>query len=152
MNNAKYYNASLAYDFSMFMPKEEKTTENVVKMPKPVSKSNGRAAIKRVSVSAFTVMTVCFIMAALFGNIFLRLRINEVNSEISDIKEEISTLESERTSLQVELERRISFSNVEVEAAEMGMQKMSKDQVKYIRVNNKNTAVMKNGEVVTESE
>ena len=82
------------------------------------------------------------------GNIFLRLQINEVNSQINDVKSEINVLQSERTTLEVQLERVISYSNIELEAAEIGMQKMDKNQVKYIRVNDKNTAVTKDGETV----
>ena len=58
-------------------------------------------------------------------------------------------LESEKTSLEIEFERIISYSNIELEAAEIGMQKMDKSQVKYIRVNDKNTAVTKDGEMIT---
>ena len=37
MNNIKYYNDSLAYDFDMFMPKTAENTDrrdNIVAMPK----------------------------------------------------------------------------------------------------------------------
>lgn len=153
MDNLKYYNDSLAYDFSLFMPAEEKEKEeNIVKLPKPVSKKKAKVARRTLSLSAFAVMTSGFILAALCGNIFLRIRINEVNSQINDIKSEIAVLDSEKTSLQVELERRISYSNIEIQATELGMKKMDKNQVKYIRVNNKNTAVTAAGNVVSESE
>ncbi len=152
MDNLKYYNDSLAYDFSLFLPAENKEKEeNIVKMPKPVSKKRVRAAKRSVSLSAFAVMTAGFMLAALCGNIFLRIRVNEINSQINEIKSEIAVLESERTGLQVELERRISYSNVELEATELGMKKMDKEQVKYIRVNEKNTAVTSGGELVCES-
>ena len=58
-------------------------------------------------------------------------------------------MQSERTGLEVEFERVISYSNIELEAAEIGMQKMDKSQVKYIRVNDKNTAVTKDGETIS---
>ena len=48
----------------------------------------------------------------------------------------------------MEMEKRISYSNIEIEATEMGMQKKDKSQVKYIRVNEEDTAVTKNGETV----
>ncbi len=151
MDNLKYYNDSLAYDFEMFMPHtaEPARKDNIVKLPQ--SKSQIRAkkrAVKRVSSSAFAVMTTVFVLAAMCGNIFLRLQINEVNSKINDVKTEINALESQKTSLEVELERVISYSNIEFEAAKIGMQKMDKNQVKYIRVNDKNSAVTKDGETV----
>lgn len=151
MDNLKYYNDSLAYDFEMFMPRtKENSKDNIVKLPQSnvKRKAKRRTAVKAVSVSAFAVMATVFMVAAMCGNIFLRLQINEVNSQINDVKSEINVLESERTSLEVKFERIISYSNIELEAAEIGMQKMDKDQVKYIRVNDKNTAVTKDGENV----
>ena len=156
MNNIKYYNDSLAYDFEMFMPRanvvpKSREKDNIVKLPQDQAKTRSRrkAATKHLTASAFAVLTSVFILAALCGNIFLRLRINEVNSQINSIKSEIDAAKSERTSLSVRLEREISFSNIELEATELGMHKMDKSQVKYIRVNEKNTAVTKNGKTVT---
>lgn len=147
MDNLKYYNDSLAYDFEMFMPHtKENNKDNIVKLPQ--NKARKKAAVKTVSVSAFAVMATVFMVAAMCGNIVLRLQINEVNSKINEVKSEINVLESEKTSLEVEFERIISYSNIELEAAEIGMQKMDKEQVKYIRVNDKNTAVTKDGESV----
>ncbi len=152
MDNLKYYNDSLAYDFEMFMPRpaEKINKDNIVKLPQsnPRKRARKNAAIKSLSASAFAVMATVFMVAAMCGNIFLRLQINEINSQINDVKSEIDVLESERTSLEVEFERVISYSNIELEAAEIGMQKMDKNQVKYIRVNDKNTAVTKDGETL----
>lgn len=156
MDNLKYYNDSLAYDFEMFMPRsaEPVRKDNIVKLPQtsPRKRARKKAAIKTVSASSFAIMATVFMVAALCGNIFLRLQINEVNSQINDVKDEINVLESEQTSLEVELERIVSYSNIEVEAAEIGMQKMDKSQVKYIRVNDKNTAVTKDGKTISSSE
>ena len=120
-------------------------------MPKVAKrrKAASRAANRTVSVSAFAVMACVFILAALCGNIFFRLRINEIDNKINDVESQINVLDGEKTSLEVELERRISYSNIEVEAAQLGMQRMDKDQVKYIRVNDKNTAVTARGEAVS---
>ncbi len=155
VDNLKYYNDSLAYDFEMFMPRsaEPVRKDNIVKLPETKHQKRAkRRAVKRVSASAFAVMTAVFMLAAMCGNIFLRLQINEVNSKINTVKSEINALTSEKTRLEVELERVISYSNIELEAAEIGMQKMDKNQVKYIRVNDKNTAVTKDGDLVASSD
>ena len=154
MDNVKYYNDSLAYDFEMFMPRsaEPVRKDNIVKLPETKHQKHAkRRAVKRVSASAFAVMTAVFMLAAMCGNIFLRLQINEVNSKINTVKSEINALTSEKTRLEVELERVISYSNIELEAAEIGMQKMDKNQVKYIRVNDKNTAITKDGDLIASS-
>lgn len=156
MDNLKYYNDSLAYDYEMFMPKtaEKVNKDNIVKLPQsnPHNKERRKAAVRSISVSAFAIMASVFMLAAMCGNIFLRLQINEVDSQINDIKSEINTLQSQRTSLEVELERVISYSNIELEATEIGMQKMDKSQVNYIRVNDKNTAVTKDGKSLSSNE
>lgn len=151
VDNLKYYNDSMAYDFEMFMPRSVEPTkkDNIVKLPKTKQqKKTKRLAVKRMSTSVMAVMTAMFMLAAMCGNIFLHLQINEVNSKINAVKGEIKEFESEKTNLEVQLERVISYSNIELEAAEIGMQKMDKSQVKYIRVNDKNTAITKDGETV----
>lgn len=154
MDNMKYYNDSLAYDFEMFMPKtaEQKSTrDNIVVMPKTAERSRKRtrAAAKSPSSPMLLIMTAVFILAGLCGNIALRIKINEVNSEISEVKSSITELDSEKTSLEVEMQRRISYSNLELEATQLGMRKMEKSNVKYIRVNDKDKAVTVNGDTVT---
>lgn len=145
MNNMKYYNDSLAYDFEMFMPKtkeSERSKDNVIHMPgnNTAAKKRRRAAAKSMSVSVFSIMAAVFILAALCGNIGLRIKVNEVSAEINDVKADIAELGSEKTALEVEFQRKISYANIELEATQLGMRKMSKDQVTYIRVNDKNAA------------
>lgn len=153
MDNVKYYNDSLAYDFEMFMPHTavKEKPDNIVRLPQTSTKQRAkrRAANKAVSVSAFAVLASVLMLAALCGNIFLRLQINEVDSKINSIKSEINTLESEKTSLEVKYERIVSYSNIEEEAKNLGMRKMEKSQVKYIHVNDKDTATTKNGKTVS---
>ncbi len=154
MDNLKYYNDSLAYDFEMFMPKkkEESYEPKVADAPKMrVRKgTKSKAAAKKVSLSAFAVLVAFIMLAVLFANLFLRLKINEVNSNINDLKSEINVLDSEKNALLMEYEERISYSNLETEAAELGMNKMDKSQVKYIRVNDQNTATTEDGTTVSE--
>lgn len=150
MNNLKYYNDSLAYDFDMFMPKtSQNTRDNIVVMPSVKKKQQRRTAAKALSPAVSAIMCVVFVLAGLCGNIALRLKINEVNSEINDVKAMIAELDSEKTSLEVELQRRISYSNLEVEATRLGMKKPTKENVKYIRVNDKNVAKTADGTIVT---
>ena len=153
MNNMKYYNDSLAYDFEMFMPKtaeNQNTRDNIVVMPKTAerSKRRTRAAARSLTSPALLIMTAVFILAGLCGNIALRIKINEVNSEINGVKSAITELDSEKTSLEVEIQRIISCSNLELEATQLGMRKMEKSNVKYIRVNDKDKAVTADGKTV----
>ena len=151
MNNLKYYNDSLAYDFEMFAPKtkEEKNRDNIVVMPgnKTAAKNRSRAAAKRVASPMAAIMCAVFVLAGFCGNIALRLQINEVDSQINDIKSQIAELNSEKIELEVQLQKRIAYANLEVEAAQLGMCKPEKDDVVYIRVNDKNAARTTDGYV-----
>ena len=87
MNNVKYYNDSLAYDFEMFAPKTAetpKTRDNIVVMPKIAEKTRKRrrAAARRLVSPMGLVMTAVFVLAGLCGNIALRLQINELKKQV----------------------------------------------------------------------
>lgn len=155
MNNLKYYNDSLAYDFEMFAPKtaeKKQTRDNIVVMPKQAANNKKRkaAATKKLSAPMAAIMLTVFLLAGFCGNIALRLEINEVNSQINDMRSAIAELDSEKTSLEVEMQRRISYSNLELEAIQLGMQKPEKENVVYIRVNDKNAAVTSDGTFISE--
>lgn len=145
MNNLKYYNDSLAYDFEMFSPKDntQSKPDNIVVMPK-----NRRSAAKRLSPTFTAIMCIVFVLAGLCGSIALRIKINEVNSEINDVKAAVAELDGEKTELEVEFQRRISYVNLELEALSLGMKKPNKEEVKYIRVNNKDVAKDASGKVL----
>lgn len=152
MNNMKYYNESLAYDFEMFAPKTAKKAENrdnIVVMPSSKKRAAGsRSASKRMSSAALAIVAGIIVVAGFCTNIALKVQINEVNSQINEVKSQISELDSEKTELQVEMQRRISFANLELEAMQLGMQKPDKDSVVYIRVNDKNVARTQDGKLV----
>lgn len=152
MNNIKYYNDSLAYDFEMFMPKEAKKAEpqpkdNIVVMPKVAKKvkAKRRAAARRLSPAVSVVLITFIVLSAICANLAIRLKINEVESEINDVKAAIAELDSEKTVLEVELQRRISYANLEAEALQLGMKKPDKDDVTYIKVNDTDVAKTADG-------
>ena len=98
MDNIKYYNDSLAYDFEMFMPKtavRNEPLDNIVVMPRTAAASRKRKAAATRTLSAPVTLILCAVMvlAGLCGNIALRPQINEVNSEINDIKAAIAEMD-----------------------------------------------------------
>ena len=142
MDNMKYYNDSLAYDFEMFAAKPAKKPaerNNVVTLPREKAKRRTKEA-RRISPAVMAVLIASVALTTMCANIALRLKINEVNAEITTIKQEISEKKSEKTMLEMEVQKRISYENLELEANQLGMRKMEKDDVVYITVNQKNTA------------
>lgn len=153
MDNLKYYNDSLAYDFNMFLPKVKEAPvpdDNIVKMPKrkKSAKAMQRAAAKSVSRSAASVLTAALIVAGLCGTIYLRTRVNEVNSAINTAKSELNELRSVETALEVEYGQRVAFENLEAEATALGMKKVSEEQIVYIKATDTPVAKDGNGNVI----
>lgn len=146
MDNLKYYNDSLAYDFNLFAPKEKQNeySDNIIKMP--AKKTRSKAKAKRLSISAVSVIMAAFMVMAVCGNIFLRVCITETSSKINDLNTEIAELDAEITKLNVQFENKISYTNLENAASEIGMKKMDKSQVTYMRVNSNNAAMTASGE------
>ena len=138
----------MAYDFDLFAPKtagRSKSRDNLVVKPDRDAKTRTRSAAKIVSAPAMLIMTAVIVLAGLCGNIALRLKINEVNSQINDVRTQIAEVDSEKTELQMEMQRRISYSNLELEAVQLGMKKPEKENVVFIRVNDKNAAQTADG-------
>ena len=91
MNNMKYYNDSLAYDFEMFMPKTREETrerDNIVVMPRTAerTKKRRRAAAKSLSSPAAFILAATFILAGLCGNIMMRIKINRSEEHTSELQ------------------------------------------------------------------
>lgn len=151
MNNAKYYNDSLAHDFEMFMPREKKTEAEIVKLP--VNQKKKAAAKRRlrkgISSRISFILVGVFMLSAICAQIALRIEISEVNSDIVETKQTLAELSGEETRLNVEFERLISYNNLEASAKALGMKKMDRNQIVYIRVNDSNKAIDSNGNILT---
>lgn len=130
IDNSKYYNDCLAYDFEMFAehPKKNTVPDNIIKInPKTRPKTKTSSGI------LFKVSVIASILFFCFANIQLRVATNEINSEINKKKAEIRELEAEKKALEMQFENMISLEALEIKASEIGMRKISKDQIKYIR-------------------
>ena len=151
MNNTKYYNDSLAYDFDLFLPKtKESSRAEIVKMPqRKVNRASRNAARSSVSKTVSIVLVGTLLVSMICAGIALRVEISEVNSQIIDAKSELAALSGEETRLDMELGKMTSFKNIEEEAQAMGMKKMDKGQIIYIRVNGENKAVDSDGNILT---
>ncbi|MBQ0084218.1 MAG: cell division protein FtsL [Clostridiales bacterium] len=154
VDNFKYYDDSLAHDFDMFMPKKKEEPAQVIKMPETAAAKKRRksAAEHTVSVSVIRVLAAMFFVGALVAEIFLNLQIHQVNSKIVEINKEINQLDAEYTKLYVDMEKIVSYNNLESAAAALGMKKLDKNQVVYINVNDKNAAITSSGEKVVSDE
>lgn len=153
MNNVKYYNDNLAYDFNLFLPSENKKakTDSKVITVRAQKKRGVKAAAGAVSGHVTKVVVIAFVLFSLFAALYMRARITELSRDISNIKSELTVLETEKTRLYVELENKISYKNIEEAAQTLGMRKMDNSQVVYIRLNDENKAVNSKGELTAQN-
>ena len=147
MDNLKYYDTSLAYNFELFMPAEKRKAE-VLPMPtvkkqakKRVKTKNKAVVSSRVGLIAITALFLIMLCC----NLVLRAQITSAESEINEINKQIAVMESEATRIGVELEKKLSYSNLEQAAYGLGMRKMDKSQVVYIKTNEQNKAITSGG-------
>lgn len=158
MNNLKYYEDSLAYDFSLFAPAEKVESKqnkkgNVTYVPdveKKRSRLRKRAA-SRVSGKVSAILVTVFVVSMLAGNVFLRAQINETEHKIATVKEEISVSQSKLADVSFKLEQKICYKNLEEAAIGLGMRKMDKSQIVYLRTNTEDKAIVHNGELSAEN-
>ena len=152
MDNLKYYNDSFVYNYDIFAPKTAKKAE-VLKYPETSKSVKRRKAAVSIKAEYITKSVVAFmILAAVCGSLFLRAEISSLKTEIGEINNEIVELESEATRLNVEIERKISLTNLEQAATEMGMHKREKNQVTYIKSNQIDSAETAEGKLTAQVE
>lgn len=156
MNNLKYYEDSLAYDFSMFAPAEKIDTPKKGKII-DIPEAQKKRAIRRkkaaagISGKVSAVIVTVFIVAMLGASIFLRSQITQTEQQIAKTEQQISLAESKLAAVNFEMEQKLSYSNLEQAATALGMRKMDKSQVVYIRTNQENKAVLGEGELSAEN-
>ena len=148
----KNYFDSTAYDFERFAP--ERQEAEIITVPEnkkaPRHKSNTSPAEKlkhRLSAAVGAVVIMLLVMMQMQ----CQIQSSEVTEKIYQTKETISTLKSEQTRLNVEIENKVSFYNIEKIASERGMQKANNMQTKYINLCDEDvTEVTENAESIFE--
>lgn len=135
-DNTPYYNAELAYDFSLFEERSKPVKQETIKISR-IKKQN-KTKFKRKYLLVYFLLPVLIIYCVF--SIYLRVKINETEKELSAINTEITELDAEKIALDVKYANLISYDNLTKAAKELGMRKMQKDQIIYIHVNTKDTA------------
>lgn len=133
MDNSRYYTSLSTYDYSLFTTKE--STARKLPSDNPVIKMPEKKTALQNSVSGvFSIILVAaFILSMICAEMYLRAEITEVHSKTHTIQKEINELESRETALEIQLEQRISYTNLEQKAMELGMMKPRRDQIVYIK-------------------
>ena len=150
MDNIKYYNDSFAYNYDIFVSQRPKKAE-ILDYPEQKKVKFRAKAISKARASFMTKVAIAvLVLASVCASLFLRAEISSLKSQINSVNKEIVALESEATRLDVEIGRRISLTNLEAAATELGMQKCERNQVTYIMTNKSNTAENTDGQLTAE--
>lgn len=146
MNNLKYFEDGLAYDFNLFVETapEHKRAGRIIEIPaQKQAKARRRSrAAGLLAGKASAVLVTVFIIAMLAAGIFLRSQITEVEQQIEKVNTQISAVDGQLARVNFELEQKVSYKNLENAAKELGMKKMDKNQIVYVRTNQEDKAVL----------
>ena len=138
------YDGSAAYDLSRFEAHEGYAHGQREQQPQlRVVKRAGaayRPAIAPIKISA----VMLAVMAVITLMIYNRVLLTELNDDIATGKKELTILQSENVRLQSELESAMSLDSLEESVAgimkDMGLAKITQDNVKYIVLADEETA------------
>lgn len=146
------YNMYDGIDFSMFEPKQSSYEKNaarkietvdvpladkpkmeLVKKPKKtlvqVKKEMHASALQSAKIIAISIFLLSMLSALLYG----RIKVDELDRQISAAETKITTAQSESVRLNMQLDSMISLKNVEEYAQNnLGMVKMESYQIEYI--------------------
>lgn len=151
MDNLKYYNDSFAYNYDIFAPRAPKKAE-ILEYPEKKKKTRAKSNVKINTELVTKCVIAVLVLAAVCGSLFLRAEISTLESKLNSVNNEIVALDSELTRVEVEMERKITYGNLEEAAAELGMQKCEKSQVTYVKINEADTAENNDGQLTAEVE
>ena len=139
------YRDSTAYDFDLFAPKAKEVVE--IPAHRKNTKTRSRAKTKGLLQSRLVIVAaVVAVLLLVVAQLHCQLQNSEVVCEIDRTKTEIRDLKSDNTRLQSELNGKVSFTNMEKAAKEMGMQKMTIAQTEYINLNTTDSVELADGD------
>ena len=143
-----YYND--AYDFSLF---EDKKKAPVVKIPENkkakkdklrkqnavLTNTSARPALGFKKIA--TIVSVgALVLFLFFFQINGNVKATETTDQITKTEKQIEHMKSEQVRLQMELDGKVSYENIEKAAEEAGMQKPTAMQMRYINIYDTDTA------------
>lgn len=108
----------------------------VTPMPE-IEHSQVKRIHKRSPLKAVSILFVASIfLFALWSVLYMDAKITETDAKLSGLDSKISKLSNENTELELKIEGMMSMKNVEDYAiTELGMQKISRNQIEYIKLN-----------------
>ena len=151
---ANRYNMYNGIDFSDFEPRQSSYEKNAARKLQPAPKTRrapqkpklevvrapkrnayqARQDMLRSAIQTAKIISVALILIAMLATLlYSRLKVDELDREISNMNTKIEAAQSENVRLNMEIESVISLKNVEDYAqSQLGMVKMESNQIEYI--------------------
>ena len=132
------YNDSSAYKFELFENKKQRTEPQIkVIRNRQAEKAQNQAYMARV------LAYVAVFFVGIISILFNQIAITELTNDVSKKTNELAQLENEYRMLSAELESSVALSNIEtVISRDLGMAKLSDDQITYINLSNGDTKTL----------
>ncbi len=137
-----YYND--AYDFSLFedkkkasvvdIPQNEKAKKNNQSKQNTVNTKNVPRPALGFKKMATIISVGALVLLLFFFQINGNVKATETTDQISKTEKQIEQMKSEQVRLQMELDGKVSYENIEKAAEEAGMQKPVASQMRYINI------------------
>jgi hypothetical protein len=142
-----YGKENVAYDLSIFEPRDNALRKSK-KDEKPQLKSIPGQGKKKSVPAALKYFALCAtVMAALIYFMVGNVKINVLSNEITAAQKKLDSALSEQTSLNVQLEGRMSLQNVENYAVNtLGLEKVGEYQIEYVSLTNENHVQVSSGQ------
>ncbi len=130
------YDGSAAYDLSRFETHDGYAREQKEQQPGLRVIKRAGAAYKPAIAPIKLIAIMLAVMSVITLMIYNRVLLTELNDDIATGKRELTILQSENVRLQSELENAMSLDSLEASVAgimnEMGMTRITQDNVKYV--------------------
>jgi cell division protein FtsB len=130
---------NLAYDLTLFEPKQAKVAEAPAGEPAGKEKAVRAKPVQNTKVHPMVlvkgVAVALLIFSALFAVMLSNVRLASLNDQISAAQTQLQNQKGEQVRLNMELESRMSLQNVENYAVnKLGLQKTDQFQVQYVHI------------------
>lgn len=134
-----YNRSNVAYDLSQFdVDERRRSAKPKQKQPSANLKLNPASSASKNGNGLMTILIVFIAAMSAFLFVNSKAALSEVSTEISSKSTELEEAKRENVRLQAQLDNMVTLSKVEEMAvSELGLQKTSKSQVRYISVHDR---------------
>lgn len=129
---ATYSNA--AYDLDLFSKSQRGKVISIEENKKQKREQKRRSLVQSVLSAAAVVAVVAVVLSVVLMAIVSKVRLTEMNEQISDLDNQLSILQSENVRLNSELTEIASSERIDSYAATHGLRKIETGQVNYFTV------------------